>query len=140
MDIGDSVDSYISAGHLSALFRYPFPSLHTFILRDCWLISKDISSLARASREGKLPNLELLDISVRDWNITGELLSLLHHSLSSLKTLILRKTYQVHAEVELPLDIRDNVEVEELVHLRHDPGSGKRVTWKCFKFSFVAKQ
>ena len=144
LDIGYSIGSDNPVGHLAALFRYPFPSLHTFVLRDCWLRSEDLSSLVRASKEGKLPNLELLDISLRDFDIFGELLSLLHHSLPSLKTLILSNFSLIvfHLDIEsiMPLDIRGKVKVQELFYLKRDPVSGKVVKLGCFKFSFVRKQ
>ena len=40
-----------------------FPSLDTLILSDCGLNSLDLSSLAQASADGKLPELRHLDIS-----------------------------------------------------------------------------
>ena len=147
MDIRDSCGI---SGRLSTLFRYPFPSLHTLVLRGCWLESQDLSSLAQTIAEGKLPKLELLDIS-EDGTFTFELSALLLHSLLSLKALVLRNCHlnlrdlcclaQASAEGRLPklelLDISENQTLgsEELGCLRRDPVSGQQVTWKCVKYS-----
>ena len=147
MDIRDSRGI---SGHLSALFRYPFPSLHTLVLRGCWLKSQELSTLTGAIAEGKLPKLELLDIS-ENHTYTFELLVLLRHSLLSLKTLILRNLHlksgdlcclaQANAEGKLPklelLDISENehLKSKDLACLKHDPVSGQEVTWKCVQYS-----
>ena len=50
-------------GNLSVLLHHSFPSLNSLILSDCELISQDLCSLAQASVEGRLPQLNHLDIS-----------------------------------------------------------------------------
>ena len=50
-------------GNLLSLFCYCFQSLYTLILSDCGLNSYDLSSLAYANVEGRLPKLRHLDIS-----------------------------------------------------------------------------
>ena len=49
-------------GSLSALFTHSLPTLNVLILSDCELNSNDLQSIARASVEGKLPQLRHLDI------------------------------------------------------------------------------
>ena len=53
-------------GTLSIMLGDIFPSLATLILRGCYLNSADLSSLALASLEGRLPKLIHLDISNND--------------------------------------------------------------------------
>ena len=138
-------------GHLSALLSHPFPSLHTLVLRHCQLNSRGTRSLAQANAMGKLPKLELLEISRNERKPTDELSALLLHQMSSLKTLILRNLClnsrdlcclaQANAEGKLPklelLDISENEKLksDELECLRRDPVSGQEVTWKCVKYS-----
>ena len=58
---GTSVD-----GCLHVLMLGTFPSLTTLVLSNCRLIARDLTSLARASVQGKLPELKHLDISRHD--------------------------------------------------------------------------
>ena len=51
------------SGSLSILLCHSFPSLETLILSDCGLNSDDLSSLAQAGVEGRLPELKHLDLS-----------------------------------------------------------------------------
>ena len=60
LDLSHSPDI---AGNLSMLVSRNFPFLKAFILSDCGLNSKDLSSLALARMEGKLEKLRHLDIS-----------------------------------------------------------------------------
>ena len=53
-------------GTLSVLMCDIFPSLVALILRDCCLSAIDLSSLAQANVEGRLPKLNHLDISNND--------------------------------------------------------------------------
>ena len=53
-------------GTLSVLMCDILPSLVTLILRDCCLSAIDLSSLAQANVEGRLPKLNHLDISNND--------------------------------------------------------------------------
>ena len=73
-------------GNLSALFTHSFPRLNSLKLSFCNLNSEDIQSLARANVEGKLPQLEHLDISGEQ---TLEISNLFTHSTqwNQLKTL-----------------------------------------------------
>ena len=50
-------------GCLLKLFNHSFQTLNTLKLKSCLLNSEDTQSLARANVEGKLPQLEHLDIS-----------------------------------------------------------------------------
>ena len=142
-------------GNLSALLCHRFSSLHTLVLRCCTLLvdwQSLCKSLAQANARGKLPKLELLDISGNDRHITGELSTLLIHCLPSLKTLILRNLHmdwkdlcslaEANADGKLPnlelLDISENerlITSRELRYLKRDPFSHQEVTWKCVKYS-----
>ena len=51
------------SGTLSTLLCHTFPSLETLILSDCGLNSEDLTSLAQASVEGRLPELKHLNMS-----------------------------------------------------------------------------
>ena len=62
--------SFGFTGNLSVLFIHSFPRLNTVILEDCELNATDLQSLARASVEGKLPQLRHLDISRNDEEIS----------------------------------------------------------------------
>ena len=142
-------------GNLSALLCHRFSSLHTLVLRCCTLLldwQSLCKSLAQANARGKLPKLELLDISGNDRHITGEISTLLIHRLPSLKTLILRNLHmdwkdlcclaEANAEGKLPnlelLDISENerlITSRELRYLKCDPFSHQEVAWKCVKYS-----
>ena len=50
-------------GRLHILLLGTFPSMTTLVLTDCRLILQDLTSLAQASVQGKLPELKHLDIS-----------------------------------------------------------------------------
>ena len=50
-------------GNLSVLLHHSFPTLNSLTLSDCELNSQDLCSLAQASVEGRLPQLNHLDIS-----------------------------------------------------------------------------
>ena len=56
---------YNCKGMSGKLFAHQLPSLNTLTLRDCGLNSQDISRLAKANLEGRLPTIKRLDIS---WN------------------------------------------------------------------------
>ena len=58
-------------GTLCLLLCHTFPSLHTLILNDCGLNSKDLTSLAQASVKGRLSELKHLDISKNDEALTS---------------------------------------------------------------------
>ena len=60
------------SGGLCALLHYDFPTLQVLILSDCGLSPDDLSSLAQASAEGRLPELKHLDISKND-SVSGNL-------------------------------------------------------------------
>ena len=60
LDISHS--SYVT-GCLFILVGHSFPSLHTLILRDCRLNSRDLRSLASACTKGRFLELTMLDIS-----------------------------------------------------------------------------
>ena len=51
------------SGALSILLCHSFPLLETLILSDCGLNSDDLSNLAQADVEGRLPELKHLDLS-----------------------------------------------------------------------------
>ena len=51
------------SGALSTLLCHSLPSLETLILSGCGLNSDDLSSLAQADMEGRLPELRHLDLS-----------------------------------------------------------------------------
>ena len=54
------------SGNLSVLLDKSLPSLNSLILRSCGLNSKNLHSLAQASKHGRLPVLRHLDISRND--------------------------------------------------------------------------
>ena len=51
------------SGHLSLLMCNNFPNLNILVLRACELDSDDLTSLAQANSQGRLPELRHLDIS-----------------------------------------------------------------------------
>ena len=57
-------------GNLLVLLTHSFPTLNTLILSHCDLNSDDLQSLARANVEGKLPQLEHLNISYNSVDIS----------------------------------------------------------------------
>ena len=59
LDISDNV-------HISASMSQCFPHLQILVLRNCGLDSNDVSSLAKASNQGRLPELRHLDMSQND--------------------------------------------------------------------------
>ena len=84
-ELGLSYSSGLT-GNLSVLFTHSFPRLNTLILSGCGLNATDLQNLARASVEGKLPQLRHLNISHNGENIRA----LFTHSAqwNQLKTLV----------------------------------------------------
>ena len=66
--------------NLSLILCHYFPSLRTLILRACKLVSQDLSSLAQANVEGRLPKLRHLDISSNRLHTNEFADSTFHHS------------------------------------------------------------
>ena len=64
-------------GRLHMLLLGTFPSLTTLVLTDCGLIAQDLTSLAQASVQGKLPELKHLDISFYDLDTQNDPFQLL---------------------------------------------------------------
>ena len=64
-------------GNLSALFTHSLPTLNTLELSYCELNSDDVKSLAKAEAQGKLPQLEYLNIAD---NLGFEIRDLFTHS------------------------------------------------------------
>ena len=62
----DISHTYGICGNLSKMFSEGFPSLKDLILSDCGLNSLDLSTLAKASSEDKLPALTSLDLSCNE--------------------------------------------------------------------------
>ena len=60
LDVSHNHDIHLT---FSVLMSHHFTSLKALILHDCWLDERDLNTLVRADREGRLPNLEHLDLS-----------------------------------------------------------------------------
>ena len=60
------------SGGLCGLLHHNFPSPQALVLSDCDLIADDLSSLAQASAEARLPELKRLDISENE-SVSGNL-------------------------------------------------------------------
>ena len=65
LDLSGSFDLDLNAGYMNRFLRQNFPLLTSIILNNCRLCLEDLQSLAKASAEGRLPVLRVLDIS---WN------------------------------------------------------------------------
>ena len=141
------------SGGLCGLLHHNFPSLQALVLSDCGLIADDLSSLAQASAEVRLPELKHLDISENDsvsGNL-GELFSfncnwdkLQHLSFgshadknkgrTSLQSLFIRtqkgslgslQELEIHSDPEMEFDLTTNVPWCSLKTVRlRNPGFG----------------
>ena len=118
-------------GCLFILVGHSFPSLHTLILSDCQLNSRDLRNLAKACTKRKLPKLAMLDIS-HNSNLGGYLNLLLTCVIQHLKKIILidcglqvcdlKSLVLATSEGRLPklrhLDISNNAEISgKIEHL-----------------------
>ena len=114
-------------GYLFVLVGHSFPSLHTLILRDCQLNTRDLGNIAKACTKGKLPELTMLDIS-HNSNLGGCLKLILTSVLQSLKTLILIDCGLQVGDLESLAIASSNGQLPQLRHLdisRNDKISGK---------------
>ena len=142
----DMTDNPGVSGCLSVLMRHYFPKLNILILRQCGLISSDMSSLAQAINCGRLPELRHLDLSLNTIGWGSKcLLELLVESegFPSLNNLILCKCLltvqdlcclrQAGLDGKFPrirhLDISFNGLSDHVGILSRDPITQSEITW-----------
>ena len=127
-------------GALSVFLSHNFPSLEHLILSDCGLNSDDLSSLVKASSEGRLPELKHLDLSDNE-AIRGQWRHLFSHDhqWSHLLSLNVKQDVQFHEEYH---DLVHAVQLGALPNLRHLSLSSKNVEClqKCLSVTWPSIQ
>ena len=132
-----SVYLHVIGGIFEILINHDFPSVHTFhidssyyippmcktypqlvnlFLTDCGLSSRDMSNLAEASKQGRLPKLSTLDLSDNP-DIGGNLSMVLSHCFPSLHTLILSSCKLQISDVHNLAQARTEARLPQLRHL-----------------------
>ena len=149
LDISHNIDV---SGDLHLLVSNVLPSLRSLIVTDCWLHTDDLRSLGEANEKGRLPELKYLDISDnKNYNITGNMSSLLSAEFRSLQGLIVRDYWlnegdlldlaRANAAGKLPelrhLDISKNSLKDPLELLTRDPETDRKLSWRSVKYDDV---
>ena len=93
-----------------------YPQLVNLFLTDCGLDSRDMSHLAEASKQGRLPKLSTLDLSDNP-NIGGNLSVLFSQCFPSLHTLVLSSCVLQISDVNSLARAREEARLPQLRHL-----------------------
>ena len=106
-----------------------YPQLVNLFLTDCGLDSRDMSHLAEASKQGRLPRLSTLDLSDNP-RLCGNLSVLLSHCFPSLHTLILSSCKLQISDIHNLAQARTEARLPQLRHLDVSFNYSVKFGWK----------